>query len=245
MRNLTLAPTLALVVLLGAGLAGPAQAFTFIDLGEEAGYPAGDLQAVEVTAADEGGSFDVFWSVSDPALSAEATFTITSFSNDEIVLDITLDHTTDLSDSNLINAAILSMGFGVDPDVVATLTSTGSVFDTVAEGSGPQQTFPGGFKQVDVCIFSQGCSGGDINSGLAAGEMDSFQITLTPVSGDFSNGVTLAFFPIKFQSSAGSYEPPGSFTPMMPEPTSVALYAVGVLIVGTAGRRRFQAARAA
>jgi hypothetical protein len=228
--------SLGLVLALVA-LAGPARAFTFIDLGSEAGSPSGDLQAVELMPGDAGDAFDVYWSVDDPALSAMASFTVSSYSVDAIVLDITLEHTTDLADSDLSNAAILSMGFGVDPDVVATLTNTGSVFDLVAEGSGAQQSFPGGFKQVDVCIFAAGCSGGSINSGLAAGEMDTFQITLTPVSTDFRAGVTLAFFPIKFQSSAGSFEPPGEFTPPIPEPTSMALYAVGLVVAGAGGRR--------
>lgn len=220
-------------------LAGPARAFTFLDLGSEAGSPSGELQAVQIMPADAGDSFDVYWSVDDPALSAMATFTVSSYSVDSVVLDITLEHTTDLADSDLSNAAILSMGFGVDPDVVATLTDTGSVFDLVDEGSGPHQNFPGGFKHVDVCIFAQGCSGGAIGSGLAAGEMDAFQITLTPVSTDFRAGVTLAFFPIKFQTSAGSFEPPGDFTPPIPEPSSVALYAIGLVVAG-AGGRRFQ-----
>jgi len=226
------------LTLLCVALGGPAHAFTFIDLGTQAGEPAGDLQAVNVLAGDVGDSFDVNWLVSDPALSATATFTVTSFSDSSVVLDITLDHTTDLVAAGLSNAAILSMGFGVDPDVVAALTSAGSVFDTVDEGSGGQQSFPGGFKHVDVCIFAAGCSGGSINDGLAAGDTDSFQISLTPVSSDFSDGgVTLAFFPIKFQTSAGSFEPPGGLTPPIPEPTSVLLYAAGVLVVGVGGQR--------
>ncbi|HKJ23781.1 MAG TPA: cistern family PEP-CTERM protein [Myxococcota bacterium] len=233
---------IAALALLGLVLAGPSQAFTFVDLGTQAGSPAGDLQAVEVLASDAGGSFDVHWGVDDPALSAMATFTVTSFAAGSVVLDITLDHTTDLADSGLTNAAILSMGFGVDPEVVATLSGVGSVFDTVGTGSGPQRTFPGGFKQIDVCIFAAGCSGGSINSGLAAGSSDSFQVTLTPESSDFSDGLTLAFFPIKFQTSAGSFEPPGGFTPPIPEPTSVLLYAAGVMVVGVGGQRRRRAA---
>jgi hypothetical protein len=229
--------TLLAAALLGVAFTSPAHAFTFIDLGSEAGSPSGDLFAVDVAASDVGDSFDVYWSVDDPALSAMATFTVTSFADDAIVLDITLDHTTDLSDAGLRNAAILSMGFGVAPDVVATITSSGSVFDAVDEGSGGQQSFPGGFKHVDVCVFAEGCSGGDVDAGLAAGESDSFQITLSPVSDDFADGVTLAFFPIKFQTSAGSFEPPGSFTPPIPEPTSAFLYAAGVLVVGAGGRR--------
>jgi hypothetical protein len=233
MRSRFLA-VLGLLLLAGAtALPGSARAFTFIDLGQQAGSPAGPLVAVEVLASDVGGSFDVLWSVGDPLLGATATFQVASFSAAQVLLDVTLAHTTDLADSGLANAAVLSMGFGVTPNVVATLAATGTVFDMVSHGSGPQQTFPGGFKQIDVCVFAAGCSGGSISAGLAAGQADAFRISLAPVAGDLSAGLTLAFFPIKFQTSAGSFEPPGSLPPSMPEPTSVLLYAAGILVVAS------------
>jgi hypothetical protein len=214
----------------------PAAAFTFVDLGETGGMPEGSLWAVEVGAGDVGSSFEIEWGVDDPALSAVATFTLLGFDADGAVFDIELDHTTDLADSDLENAAILSMGFGVDPDVVATLVSAGSVFDMVSAGTGPQQTYPGEFHQIDVCIFAEGCSGGAIDAGLAAGESDSLRIALEPTDGSFGETFTLAFFPIKFQTSAGSFEPAGA--PPIPEPTSMLLYAGGVAVAGAGARRR-------
>jgi len=237
LRGLGLAGLLILACAIG--LPGSARAFTFIDLGLQAGDPAGPLSAVVVQASDVGDSFDISWNVGDPALGAEATFLVSSFSASEVVLDITIAHTTNLADSGLANAAVLSMGFGVTPSVVATLVASGEVFDAVGSGNGPLQTFPGGFFLIDVCVFAAGCSGGNINAGLAAGESDSFQIALSPRHFDFSHGLVLASFPIKFQTSAGSFEPPGSVGPPIPEPTSVLLYAGGVLVVAAgAGLRR-------
>jgi hypothetical protein len=241
--RLGFARLLGLIVLACAtALPGSAHAFTFLDIGLEAGDPAGPLSGVIVQASDVGDSFDVSWSVDDPALSAHATFLVSSFSASEIVLDVTLAHTTSLADSGLANAAVMSMGFGVTPSAVATLVASGAVFDSVGAGNGPLQTFPGGFYLIDVCVFAAGCSGGAIHAGLAAGQSDSFQIALSPRHFSFSHGAILAFFPIKFQSSAGSFEPPGSVGsagPPIPEPTSVLLYAGGVLVVtGAAGIRR-------
>jgi hypothetical protein len=241
--RLGIARLLGLVVLACAlTLPGSARAFTFLDLGIHAGDPAGPLAAVIVQASDVGDAFQVSWNVDDPALSAEASFLVSSFSASEIVLDVTLSHTTSLADAGLTNAAVMSMGFGVTPSVVAELVAAGDVFDSVGSGSGPLQRFPGGFYLIDVCVFAAGCSGGAIHAGLAAGESDSFQVALSPRHFSFSHGAVLAFFPIKFQTSAGSFEPPGAVGdpgPAIPEPTSVLLYVGGVLVVaGSAGLRR-------
>jgi hypothetical protein len=61
-----------------------------------------------------------------------------------------------------------------ESNATATLSSAGSVFDWVGSGSGPQQNFPGGFGGIDVCLFADGCSGGNVNNGLQAGASDSF-----------------------------------------------------------------------
>jgi hypothetical protein len=225
----------AATLLCGIVLAPAAGAFTMVNLGIQAGNPPADVYAVVMDASDEGDSFAIGWGLGDPVLSASATFTVTSYDAEAIVLDITLHNTTDLSDSGLTKAAILSMGFGVVPDAVGTLTSAGSVFDMVDAGFGGQQQFAGGFKEIDVCIFAQGCAGGNVNLGLQAGGSDSFQITLAPVSTDFSNGTALAFFPVKFQTSLGSYALPGA---PIPEPDAAVAFALGAVIVGASLRRR-------
>jgi len=237
MNRLLTATILATAPLL---FAVSASAFTEFDTGVIGGNPSSSLIGVHVTTADVGDSFDIDWLVDSSVLgtsdqlSATGTYTVSSFSTTKIILDVTLENTTLLS-STLTNADILSTGFGVSPDATATLLTAGGVFDSIGSGNGPQQTFPGGFKEIDVCVFAQGCSGGSVNSGLHAGDMDSFSIEL---AGDFSSGeVDLLYFPIKFQTNIGSFEP-GGFQGAVPEPTSALLFGVGALVVGFRSRRR-------
>ena len=164
---------------------------------------------------------------SNADLSATSTWTVSTFTATSIVLDISISNTTSLFDG-LTEAAITSFGFGVEPDAIATLTTDGSVFDLI--GATNNQTFPGGFKEIDVCLFADGCTGGDIKSGLQAGDSDILQITL---SGTFGDTAELLFFPLKFQTNLGSYEPGGT----VPEPSMVVLLAIGLLGMIAARRK--------
>ncbi|MBE9052996.1 cistern family PEP-CTERM protein [Nostocales cyanobacterium LEGE 11386] len=206
------------------------------------GNPPQQLWQADFNASDVGQSFNVNWFL--PAgsansdgdiipvdLSATSNWTITSFSNTQIGLDIDISNTTSLG-TLLSNANILSFGFGVDPNATATLSQAGQTFDLVSAGQGGQQSFPGGFRQVDVCIFSaNNCAGGNVNLGLIAGASDTLSVLLTANSGNnFSQGASLAFFPLKFQTSEGSYElagVPGNPTPV-PEPITTLGFGVGV-----------------
>ena len=78
------------------------------------------------------------------------------------------------------------------------------MFGDVSPGNGNgNQTFPGGFKDIDACVYaSNGCSGGDIKDGLQAGASDSFLLTLTRA--DSTDPWTVDSFALKFQTSAGS-----------------------------------------
>jgi hypothetical protein len=177
-----------------------------------------------------GDVFSIGWSVDLSGvptnnLTATSTWTVSSYTMDSIVLDISISNTTILDPGTLDNAAITSFGFGVMPNVTATLSSAGSVFDSVGSGSGPQQNFPGGFGGIDVCLFADGCSGGSVNNGLQAGASDSLQVTL---SGRFSERTDLLFFPVKFQTSVGSFEPGGSMV-SVPEPGTLGLLCAGIL----------------
>ena len=205
-------------------------------------------QAIQITGA--GDSWNVDWLVSassTPGLSSDLTATsswlVTSFSASQITLDISITNTTILT-GLLTNADITTFGFGVTPDATASIATAGSIFDMVSAGSGPQQNFPGGFKGIDVCIFASGCAGGTVNDALHAGNTDSLKLLLT---GNFSAGsADLIYFPIKFQTNQGSYEPAGCVNgngcTTVPEPGIAGLLLIGLLgITGITVLRRKQA----
>ncbi|OOG22857.1 hypothetical protein B1C78_13465 [Thioalkalivibrio denitrificans] len=253
---------LALAILAGAALlfAGHASAFLITDLNDPTGEPPGPTYSVGISSGDVGDSFTMDWLVpagiissddgdNDPLpynLQASAIFTVDSFSSTELVLTISITNLTDLGGLEG-KEAVVSFGFAVDPDVTGDFAQDGEglVFNKVDEGQGPQQTFPGGFKGIDICAFPEdnNCSGGSIDNGLQAGESDLIKLVL---SGDFGLDpfATLAYFPIKFQGEFGSFEVPG--TPgngdrppeEIPEPALLALFGVGLLIMGWAVRRR-------
>ncbi|MCM1984893.1 cistern family PEP-CTERM protein [Lyngbya confervoides] len=153
-------------------------------------------------------------------LSATLQTVVKAFDSQKLTLGLTIKNTTTLPSSNYI-ANILSFGFGITPNVtsVSLSQSENAVFDNAIVQTSKQQKFPGGFKQIDICIFSDGCSGGDVKTGLQAGQSDSFDLN---IAGDFwdsskgTNFVTLSDFPLKFQTTNGSFEPAG-----VPEPTTI------------------------
>lgn len=192
-------------------------------------------QAIQINSA--GQSWTVDWSIgisSTSTASATSSWLVSVFNNHEIVLDINLANTTSLT-GQLTNADITSFGFGMTPNAKGSLLISGTAFDGIGSGSGPQQTFPGGFKQIDVCIFTSGCSGGSVNDALHAGDSDYLRILLT---GDFSNGfVDLTDFPMKFQTNLGSFHAGGCINRdpecmPAPEPSVSILLALGLLLMG-------------
>ncbi len=223
-------------------LATSANAFTMYDTGVLGGNPESSLLGVTVTGGDVGDSFDIEWNVANVVgsedLSATGNFEIVSFSTTEIVMQVSIANTTVLS-SSLTNADILSLGFGVSPDAVAAFDSggAGTTFDGVSDGNGPNQTYPGDFKGIDVCVYGDGCSGGAVAEGLHAGESDVFQLKLTGVFGVDTDNLTadLLYFGAKFQTNVGSFEPGGSVP--VPEPSAALVFGIGIAFAATRVRR--------
>ena len=72
-----------------------------------------------------------------------------------------------------------------------------------AELQNGQQTYPGGFKGIDVCVFTHNCSGGSQALALAAGASDTFTLLIT--GGFTGHTVTLTPFPISFKTSDDTF----------------------------------------
>ena len=230
---------LFLAALLFGLMASNANAFTIYDTGVLGGNPESSLIGVTITDTDVvGDSFDLDWVVANVVgtedLSATGNFMLLAFTDDYFDLQVTIANTTVLS-SSLTNADILSLGFGVNPDAAAAFLMAGeesAVFDGIDEGDGPQQTYPGGFKGIDVCVYGDGgCNGGAVAEGLHAGDTDSFQIRIT---GDFSDDMAdLLYFPIKFQTNVGSFEPGA----LIPEPSAALVFGLGMVAASARMRR--------
>ncbi|WP_096527417.1 cistern family PEP-CTERM protein [Candidatus Nitrosoglobus terrae] len=209
---------------------------------------------VQISPQNVGGQFNIDWAgetKSSDILSITSNWKVESFSGpsngeEDLELEGSIDNTTKTT-SSLTQAAIMSFGFATDPSVTKESISGGTVFNNVSAGNGPNQTVPGGFKDIDVCIYADGCSGGKIQTGLQAGESDSFTLNL---QGDFGDSVTLSTFPVKFQTNEGSFEfggtpsLPGSSTPPVvpvtpvPEPNMLLLFSTGLLSLGLISYRR-------
>lgn len=192
-----------------------------------------------------GDTFDVNWSF-DPdgggplgALTAEATFTVLSYSNNAAEFDISITNTTNLA-GGYVNANVLSFGFYASPSIDGAFSpgGEGALFD----GLENDVNFPGGFNSIDICLFAaNNCQGGNINDGLTPTSSDSMQILLTALNpGSLNNGLELTAFPIKFQTSEGSFEFAGDDTPTtsIPEPAALSLFGAGLMGLGLLARRR-------
>lgn len=216
----------ASIALMSSVFTAPANAYSVYLNGKTAGDPSGALYDVNINSTNIGRTLDpVKWLV--PAgtqgdsgrlpvnLTALANITVNNLTATKLELAITLTNTT-----QGYTSSILGFGFGVSPNATSVkMTTVGGVFESSIVQNGQQQ-FPGGFKQIDICIYAaNNCSGGDVKQGLQSGQSDTFVLE---ISGNFwdkalqKNSVTMSDFPLKFQTAAGSFEPAG-----VPEPITV------------------------
>jgi hypothetical protein len=196
---------------------------------------ARDARAASITLApDAADSFEILWSlmVGTTELTALGEF-------DVDVTDSYVDfYVTLTNNTTLVSEKVHSIGFNTDPNGTSlTVLDSGVYF----QNFGLDQKFPS-FKKVDICAWgTQNCQGGGQGSNLPGGGApvgtDSFAFRL---AGDFSDGLTVDRFVIKFQGTLGSFEfeDTPSRPPTVPEPSSLVLLAMGALTSFAASRRR-------
>lgn len=200
----------------------PANAYSVIRSNAQAGNPSSFLYDVGLNAGDIGRQLDpVTWSVAKNSnnsglpveLSAKAEIKLQNFTSNMLSLAIKLTNTTTAN----FRSSIVSFGFGVSPNAngAQLIQDSEQTYDAVRVK--PTGNFPGGFKNIDVCVFGGNtCNGGDIKQGLqSGGQSDTFTLN---IFGNFGSdpSVTLSAFPIKFQTEQSSYEAAG-----VPEPITV------------------------
>lgn len=195
--------------------------------------------------------------VSSPDLTAEALFKVTMFNATTLAFDIEIKNTTVLPPGGF-NTNVLAFGFNIDPNATAVSVSdvAGSGLSAATWEGALSQNFPS-FQTIDICVWAaNGCSGGNVNQGLAAGASDKLTLTLTgnfaaPANSTNKYVALLSDFPLKFQGSWGSFEVPGGpnggggcTDPNgcggggVPEPTSIALFGLGMVALRLNQRRR-------
>lgn len=193
-------------------------------------------QADPITlAANSATTFDILWSEvhSGVNLTALAAFDVT-VTNSYVQFLITVTNNT-----SLFNERVHGLGFNTDPNGTSlTNTVTGEYFGNFALN----RNFPS-FQRIDVCAWTdQNCTGGSQGSNLPGlGTDDTFGFRL---NGNFSSGVTLDTFAIKFQGDLGSFEfegdqPPPPPTTSVPEPASLLFMGIGLSGAFALRRRKF------
>jgi hypothetical protein len=233
--------TAALVgaILIGSFWVGNANATVVLN-------PDGNASTQDVSASSVGDIFNITYTCfcGFVSLSAETEWQVTALSGSSMTFKVTVaNNTFDL----LGSARIVS--FGVDvltPDPTGASISNDSSLDSENWGVSVNVNFPS-FNTVDLCVWAgSNCSGGG-NDGMREGESDIVYVTLT--GANFTNGITLKTFPMKFQSVGlfgGSYEiggtietpPPPPPSDELPEPTTLGLIGAGLFGLGLVRRRR-------
>jgi hypothetical protein len=251
----------------------PAAAFTVSLVGAPAGGNPGDLCGelggttcrpyYEVSGLNAGDSFDMAWDLDGteilgpdlvpdfPTISATGTLSVTSITATTVLLDITLNNTTNPADNTACSSeiepcpefmgGIVAFGMLMEDFVSGVLSTPGTSLDTY----GTNNIAGGPGLEVDFCASTDGtCNAGSANDSILTGESDSFQFTLTGVF-DLEEGITLANFATKWQTNYddmvvpddpavldgnSSFEQPG-LPGEVPEPSTGLLIAIGFTLM--------------
>jgi hypothetical protein len=194
-------------------------------------------QAVTITSSDVGDSFVIVYDgQSDGStiagLTASATFTVTGFTSNSLTLEVELTNT---SSGPITDSRISVFGFDTDP-TLASADASGFFVGTVLNGA-----LPSGFGSIDLCVKNgqtNNCQGGG-GTGIGIGATETTTVTLG-FSGPIDS-ITLSNFGVRYQSIVGAgatTSAVGRGTPPVPEPSSIALFALGAGIVGASLHRR-------
>lgn len=166
-------------------------------------------------------------------ISGKGTLTVKSLDATKITLEAFVENLTDAA----FQAAIVTLGMGISPDASSvTMDQAGKVFDRALMEGGSNGSFTGGFKNIDICLASNRCSGGDIKDGLqSGGKTDRFTFSVLGnfgVVGTNYSRVTLSDFASKWQTQAGSYTLAG-----VPEPMTIVGSGLALGLGGLMKRR--------
>ena len=209
-----------------------AKAYSVTFNGRTAGNPSGQpLRDIGLHSGDIGRTLDpTIWSLSagtsndggetlTQSILGRAVITVLDLTKDVLKLQFDISNLTDSS----YQAAITGLWFGVTPDATgANFNSSGQTFDAVRVD--PDGNAPGGFKNIDICIYAtKNCEGGKIGDGLQAGESDSFIVSIFGNFGVYNpdgtysrSAVTISDLGTKWQTEDGSYQVAG-----VPEPMTI------------------------
>ena len=162
-------------------------------------------------------------------LTAEIVYTVNTIDLDatgEVKFTIDIKNTSPDDPAFTNDGSITSFGLFTDPDAAVSSFMAGSTFSAFAEDT----TFPS-FQQIDICIFADGCAGGDYKNALAPGEMDTVMIVL---GGDLSGGsLTVDPTVVKYQGDRGSYQFAGNGNgTTVPEAQTIYMFLVGLGLLG-------------